>query len=99
MEPSILRCDVDAPDSAELRYYLRHAASLLAASDVESPQRAVVLRRARAWVVAALSGIDWNIRTIERDAIPSEIADRPTEGHRSADEILIPTLARPRRPE
>jgi hypothetical protein len=49
--------------------------------------------------VAALSGIDWNIRTIERDAIPSEIADRPTEGHRSADEILIPTLARPRRPE
>jgi hypothetical protein len=99
MEPAILRFDLDAPDSAELRYYLRHAGSLLAASEVESPQRAQLLKRARAWVVAALSGIDWNLRTIEPDAIPREISDQTTETHAATDELVIPTFARVRRPE
>jgi hypothetical protein len=88
MEPAILRFDLDAPDSAELRYYLRHAGSLLAASEVESPQRALLLTRARAWVVAALSGIDWNLRAIGS-----------TETHAATDELVVPTLARVRRPE
>jgi hypothetical protein len=99
MEPSILRCAVDAPDSAELRYYLRHAGSLLAASEIECPQRVALLHRARAWVLAALRGIDQNLQASEPPAIPAEIADRPTEAHAAPDEVLIPTLSRCRRPE
>lgn len=98
MEPAILRFEVDAPGSEELRYYLRHAGSLIAASDIESPQRAAVLKRARAWILAALAGIDDNLREIEPQAVPSPISDLDTEVHVAPDEILIPTLVRCRRP-
>lgn len=92
MEPAILRFTADVPDSAELRYYLRHAGALLAASDIECPQRATVLRRARAWLLAALCGIDQHLQTIE-PAVPDTVTDRGTDTHVAPDDLLIPTLA------
>lgn len=91
MEPAILRFTADIPDSAELRYYLRHAGALLAESDDET-LRADAMRRARAWVAAALCGIDQHLLALE--PVPDVVADRDTDSHVAPDALLIPTLVR-----
>ena len=99
MDPSILRFEVDAPDSTELRYFLRHASKLLASSDLPSPQRAMMLRRARAWILAALYGVDGNLAALSPDGVPDPVVDGTTRAHAAADDALIPTLVRVPRSE
>lgn len=48
----------------ELRRYLRHASTLLAATP-RSGERAASLRRARHWIAAALAGVDQLLREVE----------------------------------
>lgn len=91
MSPTILRFQIDAPDSAELRYYLRHAGALLAAADIESPARITVLRRARAWIVAGLCGVDHLLSTLA-PAVPDPVTDRDTDAH-DLSSLTIPNLA------
>lgn len=91
MAPTILRCETAVPDSAELRYYLRHAGALLAASDIDSPARVMVIRRARAWILAALCGADQLLAAIS-PSVPDPITDRDTDAHDISD-LTIPSLA------
>jgi hypothetical protein len=90
MEPTILRFDPTPPDSAELRYYLRHAGTLLAASDIEGPARVAVLRRARTWMAGAIAGIDQLIQQLA-PAVPETIHDHDTEAHEVCP-VAVPSL-------
>jgi hypothetical protein len=52
----------------ELRRYLRHASTLLASIDPDTPlvnERILILRRARHWLRAALLGVDQILRDAE----------------------------------
>lgn len=49
MDATILRLTAEPPDSSEIRHYLRHAATLVAAADLETAERRAILRRARSW--------------------------------------------------
>jgi hypothetical protein len=89
--PMILRCDLEPPSCAEVRYYLRRAGVLLAASEVGTVERASIMRHARPWIVDALSGLDAVLRRLDRSSVPSVVIDQTTETH-LVDELIIPSI-------
>jgi hypothetical protein len=58
MDVTILRFTAEPPDSSEIRHYLRHAATLVAAADLETAARRAMLRRALSWLHAAVRGLE-----------------------------------------
>jgi hypothetical protein len=65
-----------AVTEAELRRFLRHASTLLAASEAavkRDDTRIFLLRRAHHWLRAALAGVEQLLRNA--DALPNEKAD------------------------
>lgn len=94
MVPTILRFEATPPDCAELRYLLRHACALLAASEIDGPGRIGTLVRARAWLLAAIDGVEQLLRAVDA-AVPRAVADRDTDAHDVSD-LALPTLRCPR---
>jgi hypothetical protein len=97
MVPTILRFEATPPDCAELRYFLRHAGALLGASEIDGPGTHAMLMRARAWMLAAIEGLDQLVRAsrLIDPAAPDRIADRDTETH-DVSNLGLPTLVPPR---